>query len=67
METATKTKSYVQGERPVHTHTCDAAGAGEHTWKCNSPYCESRVINCPEHGGLEPIMAGSREERGLKQ
>jgi hypothetical protein len=58
--------NYVQGERPTHIHTCVDAGE-EHTWKCNSPYCESRVINCPEHGGLIPIMAGSREERGLSK
>ncbi len=54
-------KPYVIGPRPVHKHTCVA---GEHTWECNSPYCNYMEIECPEHGGPAPIVEGYEPWRG---
>lgn len=52
---------YLSGTRPAHVHTCSA---GEHTWECNSPYCEEMKADCPEHGGFEPIVQGREPWRG---
>jgi len=60
--TETKLKRiYVVGDRPVHVHTCPESN---HTWECNSPYCEVMKAHCPEHGGFEPIVVGREPWRG---
>ncbi len=58
-ETPTK-RIYVLGDRPKHTHTCPDG----HTWDCNSPYCEVMEVQCPEHGGPEPVQVGREPWRG---
>jgi len=52
---------FVVGVRPSHTHTCVT---GNHTWECNSPYCEEMKVDCPDHGGFEPIVQGREPWRG---
>lgn len=55
------TRILVFGDRPQHTHKCEA---GNHDWQCNSPYCEVMKADCPDHGGLEPIIQGREPWRG---
>lgn len=52
---AKKPKSYVYGDRPIHTHDC---ADGAHKWQCNSPYCTEINIACPEDGGPVPVIQG---------
>ncbi len=52
---------YTVNGRPSHVHTCKK---GDHTWECDSPYCEIMTQDCPEHGGLEPIVVGREPWRG---
>ena len=47
---------YVIGDGNVHVHTCPAG----HTWNCDSCYCNSMRIKCPEHGGPQPKLNSSR-------
>jgi hypothetical protein len=54
------TRVYIVNGRPAHTHTCSES----HTWDCDSPYCEQIKADCPEHGGLEPIVVGREPWRG---
>jgi hypothetical protein len=58
-----KTKSYVNGSRPSHVHTCNG-GELPHTWECNSPYCAYQQSLCPEDGGAEPIEEGREPWKG---
>jgi hypothetical protein len=51
------------GSVPFHTHTCIVEGA-DHTWRCNSPYCNHLIGLCPDHGGEEPIKVGREPWRG---
>jgi hypothetical protein len=51
----------VYGQRPSHVHTCPN---GNHRWECNSPYCEVLDAECPDHGGLTPIIQGREPWRG---
>jgi hypothetical protein len=50
----------ISGDRPAHVHACPQ----NHTWKCNSPYCEVLTDLCPTHGGDEPVKAGREPWRG---
>lgn len=42
-----KTKGYVIGTRPQHTHRGPQSGE----WLCNSPYCDDMATDKPEDGG----------------
>ncbi len=53
-------RNYVVGTRPVHNHKCPDG----HFWECNSPYCDNLEVECPEHGGFEPIVQGREQWRG---
>jgi len=64
---ATVTRIYTVSGRPVHVHTCDVpdeTGVSSHLWNCDSPYCETMKVPCPEHGGPEPIVLGREPWRG---
>ncbi len=50
----------VFGDRPIHVHDCSKG----HEWKCNSPYCDSRLADCFEHGGQEPVLVGHEFWKG---
>jgi hypothetical protein len=43
------------GGTTYHTHRCPE---NQHTWMCNSPYCNSLTDLCPDHGGAEPVVIG---------
>ncbi len=47
---------YDAGGTTYHTHHCP--DESQHTWMCNSPYCNSLTDLCPDHGGEEPIKIG---------
>jgi len=42
------------GGSTFHLHRCPEG----HQWKCNSPYCNSLLDLCPDHGGPEPTAIG---------
>lgn len=66
---AVAVRNFVSGKRKtpdgtltVHKHTCVA---GNHVWQCDSPYCDAPGDDdCPDHGGLEPIIQGREPWRG---
>ena len=50
-------EKFVMGDGNVHVHTCPV---GPHPWRCDSCYCNSMNIKCPDHGGPEPKLNSSR-------
>jgi hypothetical protein len=60
-EALIRKRIYTTNNRPVHVHTCTS---GDHTWECDSPYCEVMQADCPEHGGFEPVQIGREPWRG---
>jgi len=48
---------YVMGDGNVHIHACPV---GPHEWYCDSSYCNTMRIKCPEHGGPVPKLNSSR-------
>jgi hypothetical protein len=48
---------YVMGDGNVHVHTCPV---GPHEWHCDSCYCNTMRIRCPQHGGPTPKLNSSR-------
>jgi hypothetical protein len=44
----------MSGTGPSHIHTCLNEKGQSHTWPCSSPYCQSKVRPCTDHGGTRP-------------
>ncbi len=57
MATTTTEEKYVIGDGNVHVHSCPV---GPHQWRCDSAYCNTMGIKCPEHGGPQPKLNSSR-------
>ncbi len=55
-ERVAETDKYVMGDGNVHVHHCPTG----HEWKCDSCYCCSMSIKCPEHGGPVPRLNSDR-------
>ena len=54
---APEVDEFVIGDGNVHVHTCPQ---GPHQWRCDSAYCNSMPIRCPNHGGPVPKLNSSR-------
>ncbi len=56
MSVEPEANKYVIGDGNVHVHKCPNG----HDWNCDSSYCNSMHIRCPEHGGPTPKLNSSR-------
>ncbi len=48
---------WVMGDGNIHVHTCPK---DDHQWLCDSCYCNTMRIRCPEHNGPLPKLNSSR-------